>query len=414
MTTSPSTTAPNRNMVLVGAVVALLMGGALYSFSVFAQPFAELRGWAMPSVMFAFGLTSMLAPIVMVLSGFLLDRGHSRKLIILGGLLFGSGHIIAGLATSLPVFYLAYGIIAGFGQGMMYSAALNNTLKFFPDKRGFASGVITGGMGAGSALFAPLGRTLVSALGVSKAFVTLGIVFAVVVVAAGLLLIRPCPPGYAPAGWTPPAAAGGSGGMRQINWKGMLATPQFWVMVPMFIAGAFFGLMITSNLSPISEGMFGLTAATAALYVSLLAVFNAIGRISWGWISDRIGVITSLAIVFVLAALALATLGSGSGIAVLTVGVVVLGFAFGGVMSLFPPLTMGNFGPRNQGVNYGIIFSAYALSGVVAPRWASNMAESADGDFSRAFYIAAIIALVGLVLTFVYRAVDKARPVQGR
>lgn len=407
--------APDRTKVLAGSAIALLMGGALYSFSVFAPPFSELRGWAVPDIMFAFGLTSMLAPVVMIASGFLVDRGYARQLMLAGGILYGLGYVGGGLTDNLTMFYLSYGIVTGVGQGIMYAVALSNTMKFYPDKRGFASGIITGGMGAGSALFAPLGRALISAFGVSQAFIILGVVFAVAVALVALFLTQPCPPGYTPPGWTPPAAAGGRpGGFRHLDWKGMISTIQFWIMMPVFICGAFFGLMITSNLSPIGQGMFGLSAGTAALYVSLLAVFNALGRIAWGTISDRIGILASLMAVFVIAAGALVLLGTARGIVVLTIGVVVLGFGFGGIMSLFPPLTMSNFGPKNQGVNYGIVFSAYALSGLVAPRWGASIAQANDGDFSQAFLIAAGIAVLGLVLTLVYRAVDRSRPVQGR
>ncbi len=399
------TSAPPRSRVLVGAALTMLMGGALYSFTVFAGPFAELRGWAMPDVMLAFGMTSMLAPISMIGSGYLLDRGYTRQLVIVGGALFGLGHVLAGISTTLPMFYLSYGLIAGLGQGIMYSAALSNTMKFFPDKRGFASGVITGGMGAGSVLAAPIGRWLVDTVGVSQAFVILGIVFAVVVVLAGLLLVQQCPIGYVPPGWTPPTPANG-GQPVAMNWKQMLATRRFWILLPTFICGAFFGLMITSNLSAVAQGQFGVEAGAAAMLVSLLALFNAIGRVAWGSVSDRLGAITSLILVFVLAIAALLLLGTGSGLLVLIVGIIVLGFGFGGVMSLFPALTMTAYGPRHQGVNYGIIFSAYALSGLVAPRWASGIAEGSGGDYSTAFFLAAGIAGLGLVLTLVYRAVS--------
>ncbi|OJX98071.1 MAG: hypothetical protein BGO96_14485 [Micrococcales bacterium 73-15] len=408
MSTSRPVTAVNRWGVLSGAVIALLMGGTLYSFSVFAKPFAELRGWAMPDVMQAFGFTSMLAPVAMIGAGYFLDRGRTQLLMIAGGVLFGAGHVLAGLVTSIGAFWLCFGLIAGLGQGMMYSAALSNTLKLFPDKRGLASGMITGGMGAGSVIAAPVGRAMVSSIGVSQSFVVLGAVYAVVVVLAAVLLIRQAPVGYAPAGWSPPAPVGG-GAPTAMNWRQMIRTPQFWIIVPMFVAGAFFGLMITSNLSGISQDMFGATAASAALFVSLLGACNTIGRISWGWVSDRIGITTSLMIVFVLAAAALVLLGAGAGTLVLAAGVIVLGFAFGGVMSLFPPLTMANYGPRHQGVNYGIVFSAYALSGLVAPKWAASIAEGSGGDFSSAFYIAAAIAVCGLVLTLLYRGVTARR-----
>lgn len=407
------TVTPNRWLVLAGATIALLCGGALYSFSVFAAPFAQSRGWAIPAVMFAFGLTSMLAPLSMIGSGILIDRGHTRMLMVLGGVLFGLGHVLAGLASDLALFYLSYGIVAGLGQGIMYSAALSNTLKFFPDKRGLASGVITGGMGAGSMIAAPLGRALVDQVGVSRTFVILGVAFALVVAASGLFLVRQCPMGYAPPGWTPPVTTGGPGGMRQLDWKKMLATPQFWLIIGMFVCGAFFGLMVTSNLATIGTGMFALAPAVAALFVSLLSFANTMGRLAWGAISDRIGQVRSLIAVFVIAIAALLLLGWLRSAVVFTLGTILLGFAFGGVMSLFPPLTMRNYGPKNQGVNYGIVFSAFALSGLVAPSWAGSMAAGAKGDYSQAFFIAAGIAAVGIVLTLTYRAVERVRPVQG-
>lgn len=406
---SPTSPTVNRWRVLTGAVLTLLMAGALYSFSVFAGPFSDLRGWDKPDVMMAFGIASALAPIPMIVGGILLDRGYTQALIIVGGLLFGGGHLLAGNATSLALFYVAYGVLAGLGQGLMYSAALSNTLKFFPDKRGLASGLITAGMGAGSVVAAPLGRWMVDRMGVASTFTILGIVFAVVVVSSGVFLIRQCPANYTPQGWTPPAASS-RGAARQLGWRQMLATPRFWVLLPTFICGAFFGLMITSNLAPISQDMFGASAATAALFVSLLGLCNMLGRLAWGWISDRITPIVSLMCVFVVAACALVLLGKGSGMAVLVIGVVVLGFAFGGVMSLFPSLTMAAFGPRHQGVNYGIIFSAYAISGVFAPKWAAGIAQGNGGSFSPAFLIAAGIAAVGLVLALVYRTVDRRPP----
>ncbi|WP_156181379.1 OFA family MFS transporter [Actinobaculum suis] len=439
--------AGNRWAVLGGTVLMMLTTGALQAFSVFAPPVSATQGWALPDVMFAFGFTSLLVPVVMILSGKWLDAGYARTLMLIGGGLFGLGHIVAGLAPNLPLFVLGYGLVTGTGQGLLYSSALTNTMRYFPDRRGQVSGLITAGMGLGAVLVAPLAVSLIAKMGVSATFIALGLAFAVLNLGAALFLVRSCPAGYVPAGYTGPAkaaaknvegkaaqkpaaknpaanrASAGAGARasarasarvsakasarasapQNLQWREMLRTARFWIIAGMFFLGGCFGAVIMSSLASIGQNMFGLAPATAALYVSLFASCNAAARIVWGSIADRWGIINTLAAVFSLGVLALAILAFGTGTWVFPVGVVIISCAFGGIMSLFAPLTVENFGPKFNGVNYGIVFIAFCLASFLAPRWGASMAATAGGDFTGALIVCMILAAVGLGLTILYR-----------
>lgn len=212
--------------------------------------------------------------------------------------------------------------------------------------------------------------------------------------------IKSVPTGYQPQGWTPPVSVGG--GTINKNWLKMLQTPQFYMIFLMLFTGAFSGLMIASNASVIGQQMFGISATTAAFYVSLYSLSNCMGRVILGTVSDKIGRNNALGIIFgviIIAFFLLVTLSSQIGFAL---GIIILGLCFGGVMGVFPPIVMENYGPKNQGVNYGIIFCGYSAAAFFGPRVAVSMATSNAGDFTNAFYVAIGVAIIGFILNLVY------------
>ncbi|NCT90440.1 OFA family MFS transporter [Cellulomonas sp. APG4] len=422
MSTTASTSTVNRWVVLGASVAILLCAGVIYSFSVFALPLVQgHESWTMSQVMNAFIINGAIAPIPMILGGYIIDRGGARWSIMIGAILFVVGFALTGTATTLTQLYLYYGLIAGLGVGFTYSGCLNNTIKLFPDRRGFAAGVITAGMGAGTVIAAPIARGLIASVGVGQTFIRMGIVYAVVVVVASLF-IRPAPVGYAPAGWTPPVPVAGAAPVNK-TWREMLATPQFYVIFLMLTAGAFSGLLIVSQLSPIAQtASFGITAATAAVLVSIYSVCNASGRFVWGAVSDRIGYVKATMVMYTVVALSLLVLLTVQSQIGFTIGIVGLGLCFGGVMGVFPALTMKTFGPRFQGVNYGILFTGYSIAAYFGPQIGSrlggiNPADPASSEYTGTpFVIAIAVAAVGLVLALVLaqmiKAQEKARPAE--
>ena len=398
-----STTVPtvNRWMVLWGSVAILVCTGAIYAFSVFAGPMSAEHGWTMGQVMLAFTINGAVAPIPMIFGGYIIDRGGARWSIMIGAILFAIGFILTGTAGTTTTLYLYYGLIAGLGQGFAYSGCLNNTIKLFPDRRGMAAGIITAGMGAGSVIAAPVAQKLIGSVGVGGTFIRMGIVYGVVVIVAALF-IRPAPEGYAPAGWTPPT---GASAVVHSTWKQMVRTPAFFLIFVMLGAGAFSGLMIASQLSTIAQtSMFGITAATAAVFVSVYSICNALGRFAWGAVSDRIGYTNAIGIIFGVVALSMVVLLTMHSTFGFVVGIVGLGLCFGGVMGVFPALTMTTYGPRFQGVNYGILFSAYSVAAYFGPKVGASLggvdrAVPGSGDYTTPFLIAIVVALVGLGLS---------------
>lgn len=389
----------NRWRILVASTAILLCTGAVYSFSVFAGPLSSSTGWSMSDIMLAFAINSAIGPIPMILGGYLVDKGYVKWTIALGALLFTSGFYLTGYANSPAMLYLTYGLMAGLGQGFAYSGALSNSLRLFPDKRGLASGILTGGMGFAAVIASPVASSLIQQQDAFFAFRTIGLVYILVIICA-IFFIKAAPSGYQPAGWKAPVQT--KQGPTNKNWKQMLQSPLFYIIISMFFVGAFSGLMIASQASPIGQSMFGLSAGTAALYVSLYSIANSSGRFIWGSLSDKIGRSKTLLIIYSVIVLALFSLTIVPGQLGFTLGIIGLGICFGGVMGVFPSIVMENYGPANQGVNYGIVFTGYSLAAFFAPKVAVQMAMANNGNYSVAFYVAIALAIIGLMLTICY------------
>lgn len=395
----------NRWQVIAASTAILLCTGAVYAFSVFANPLSSQTGWTMPQIMMAFTINSAIGPIPMILGGYLVDKGFVKWTITLGAFVFALGFFLTGFVSSPIMLYLTYGLMAGLGQGFAYSGALSNILRLFPDKRGLASGILTAGMGFAAVIASPIASYLIQSHDAKFAFRAIGLAYLIIVGLASFF-IKPAPAGYKPEGWEPPAQIQNNGSINR-NWLQMLKTPVFYIVISMFFVGAFSGLMIASQASPIGQTMFGLAPATAALYVSLYSISNSSGRLIWGTVSDKIGRSKTLMIIFSVVAFSLFILTIIPGQFGFSLGIIGLGICFGGVMGVFPSIVMENYGPANQGVNYGIVFTGYSLASFFAPRVAVQMAAANNGNYSQAFYVAIALSLVGLVLSVLYSKISK-------
>jgi OFA family oxalate/formate antiporter-like MFS transporter len=182
------------------------------------------------------------------------------------------------------------------------------------------------------------------------------------------------------------------------DWRGMLADPLFYCLAAVIVAGGISGLMIVAHASPILQSVGGYTAVAAGSWVGILALCNSGGRVCWGFISDRIGRMPSLIIIYSILGLAMFWLAStpvGVLIPVLTVGM-----CFGGFMGMLASLTADAFGPKFLAVNFGVMFLPFGLAAFTGPRLAAVI-KASDGNYSKAFLIASILSLAGIVLAIV-------------
>lgn len=394
--------------VLIASCLINLCIGSIYAWSVFASPLAAkltaLLGTTFTAADLAivFTVANSIGPVTMICGGFITDKfGGPRGVILTGGIIFGVGMLLTGFASTLTQIIITYGLLVGLGLGMAYGCTINNTVKFFPDKRGFVGGIATATYGLSSVLIPPVANALNNTVGVSKSFIILGVVFLAVIIICSMFIIK-CPADYVPKGFVPRQVAGGKPAVDK-DWKQMLADPVFYIMILMLTCGAFSGLMITSQASPMAQRITGMSVGMAATAVSVLALFNSAGRIVAGSLSDKFGRVAVLrgAFIIEIAGLALlVTTGEGDVFRFMA-AVSVIGICFGALMGVYPGFTADQFGPRNNSVNYGIMFIGFAVAGYFGPTVCRNILASTD-TYSVAFMVSIALAVVGIILSILF------------
>jgi OFA family oxalate/formate antiporter-like MFS transporter len=356
------------------------------------------HGWSAADVSLTFSVFMTTGAVAAIVGGRLQEYVQPRTLVLAGGTLFGAGLVLLGSVHSLAAVY-AFAAVAGLGMGTVYpGATMSNLIRFFPDRSGFASGLLSAGAGLGAVVWAPLAVALIGRFDLAWALRILGVVF-FVALAALSRVIRTAPAGYRPAGWTPGERTGTAAPpVRDADWKAMLRAPQFFALFLLFVAGTLSGMLVIGHASPIAQQILGVTPEAAGAIVGLTAVGMVAGKVAWGAISDRVGRTPVFVALFLIAAAALVTLASSTGYAGVAGGLAGVAFCYGGFLALMGPATADDFGTTHLGVNFGILFLTVAISSFAGPRIAALAAGADGGSFSAAFLIAAVISLVGLAL----------------
>lgn len=389
-----------RWLILIASCFVTLCVGSVYAWSVFASPMAEylsgLTGQEIASLAIVFTVCNSVGPITMIAGGFINDKLGPKLVLIIGGLLFGAGMIGSGFVKSVAMLIVSYGLGVGLGVGMVYGTIVSNAVKFFPDKSGLAGGLTTACYGASSIIMPIIITLLLNHNHITGVFKIVGVAMTIIIVASAFV-IQSCPPDFKVAG--SPGAAKATAPSKDYAWNEMLGQKSFYLMLLTLTCGAFAGMMIISQASPIAQKMMGFTPAAAAAVVSVLAAFNMLGRLVSGSLSDGIGPVNTLRITFacsLLASVALFFCKEGS-VALFYIGLSVIGFCFGSIMGIYPGFTAKQFGRKNNSVNYGIMFIGFALAGLLGPTL-MNTVVGAMGRYQPAFLACAVLALVGEVL----------------
>jgi OFA family oxalate/formate antiporter-like MFS transporter len=388
----------SRWFQLATSLVAMIMIANLqYAWTLFVQPLQTDTGWALSDIQFAFTLFILFQTWVQPLDGWLIDRLGPRGFISAAGLLCGLGWAGLGYATSLPMLYALY-CLAGVGAAFVYSGSIGSALKWFKDRRGLASGIMAAGFGGGTALFIPFISSMIASSGYRSAFVATGVLQGVVILVAAQFMRHPP---REPAAAAQPAGSQGRGHFTTME---MLRTPQFYMMYAMFALMATGGLLVTANAGPMARS-WGLSAGALTLAASLSPLANGGSRIFWGWVSDRMGRETTLAVAFVLQAVCLTLVvlvgARSGGWFVLTLALVY--FTWGEIYSLFPSTSGDYFGTRHATSNYSILYTAKGAASIIGG-WVGAMLYEQSGSWSVGFYGSAVMALVAAVLALGLRA----------
>ena len=373
--------------------------GTLYAWSVFVAPLESRFGWKRADTSMVFTIAVIVFALSFVLAGRIQDRFGPLPCSLAGGILVSLGFYLCSYTSSLTYLYVCFGVIGGLGNGFGYATPIPVMAKWFPDKRGLAVGLAVGGYGAGSAIFGPLAQLkLIPAYGLPATFQVLGVVFLLMTMVGAVLLRNP-PAGYQPEGWSP-AAAKTAAVARQFRPGEMLRTRTFYLMWVGYALGCSAGLMVISQLVPFAKsvGIAGAALSTMTLVVG--AFGNASGRILSGWMSDRLGRINVLRTMIAVSMIAMPALyAAGSDVALLYTAVFVVYWCYGTQLSVNGAAAADFWGTKNAGINYGILFTAWGVAGIIGPRIGGVLYDRYH-DYKAAFYTAAALAGIALVCEF--------------
>ena len=389
----------NRWLIIWVSFIANAIIGSAYAWSVFASALIAKFGFTGPQVSFAFTFSLGLVPLAMILAGKLHGKMGFRFTILAGGLVYGAGFALAGFTRNISILYLTYGVLGGLGIGLVYGSTIPNAVKWFPDKRGLAGGIITGGFGLGAVVFAPLFSFFIGTMGVLQTFTVFGIILGAVVILASLLIVPP-PADFRPSGWIPPAATAMTSAATDFTTIQMLKAPRFYVLWLMYTLACTTGLMIISQASLIAQAGVGATPEVAATAVLLLALANMGGRFFWGAVSDRIGRYPTLILMYAMTCAMLILLSFAPSFLLLVVALMGIGLCFGGFLGVFPSISAENFGSKNLGMNYGVMFTAFGVAAFVGPQLAAAIRE-ATGSYAPAFIATVIMSALAIVITLI-------------
>ncbi len=404
----------NRWVIVFGAVMIQLALGAIYAWSVFTKLLTEPDGayrFSASQAAWVFSASLAVFAVVMVFAGRWQARFGPRPVSLLGGIALGLGYVLGGLfGSSFWAQLLFIGIMGGAGIGLAYVVPIAVGVKWFPDKKGLITGLAVAGFGFGATIWVKLAGSWFGGLlntthvfglpGVQSVFVIYGVTFLTLVVLGSLVMVNP-PEGYAPAGWTPPAPTkGNASGSVEYSHGEMLRRPQFYALWSVFMFSALAGLMVIYSIKLFGidaltyNGVAGAGAITGTA-MAWYAIFNGLGRIAWGSVSDRIGRRRAIVLMAASQGAIMLLLYHGFIVFGLSLGFIVaaalIGFNFGGNFALFPAATADFFGNKNVGSNYGWVFTAYGVAGIAGPQLAGLFKDMAHGATEPVYWMAPFI-----------------------
>ena len=457
----------NRWLVPPAALAIHLCIGMAYGFSVFWLPmtkaltvadaaqctnlsvldelFTTRCNWTVPMVSFTFTLFIFMLGVAAALWGGWLEHAGPRKSGFIAALCWGGGMVLGGLGVSMHQLWLVWlgcGILGGVGQGLGYITPVSTLIKWFPDRRGMATGFAIMGYGGGAMIGAPIAVALMgifghgnASAGVAATLVAMGILY-FIAMSAGAFGFRTPPDGWKPLGWSPAATqAKALITTRHVHLDKAWKTPQFWLIWGVLCLNVSAGIGVIVMASPMLQEIFGpllvgaagggaitaaqkaAIAAAAAGLVGLISLFNSLGRLFWASMSDFLGRKLTYYIFFVLGIALyclMPTLGHRGAAGLFVIAVCIILTMYGGGFATVPAYLADVFGTQMVGAIHGRLLTAWSVAGIIGPVLIANIRELQlkagvphNLVYDRTLYILAGLLLAGLICNLLIRPVDE-------
>jgi len=427
----------NRWMIPPAALAVHLSIGQVYAFSVFNDPLSKVIGvteqapqdWSLATLGWIFSISILVLGLTAFLGGAWLERVGPRTTMFTAACTFGGGFLVSALGVvthQLWLLYLGYGVFGGIGLGLAYVSPVSALIKWFPDRRGMATGMAIMGFGGGALIGAPLSVALMNffsgpdSVGVAPTFVVMGLIY-FASMTLGALTIRVPAPDWKPAGWepTPESQRSSMVTSNDVHIDTALKTPQFWLLWAVLCLNVTAGIGVLGQASVMIQETFGaaITVGAAAGFVSLLSIFNMLGRFFWSSTSDYIGRKNTYLIFFGLGALlyvSVPIVGSGLGSLILFVAAFCLILTmYGGGFATIPAYLADIFGTRYVGGIHGRLLTAWSAAGILGPVLVNYIREAQinagvapANAYNVTMFIMAGLLVIGLICNALVKPVD--------
>lgn len=392
----------NKWVVTVAAITVQIAIGALYAWSLFNEPIAQAYGLNKDTVVTIYSVSLVSFALSTILSGRVHLRLGPRYTTLIGGLLYTSGIFLSSYSSSVGMFYLTYGVMAGVGVGFVYVCPLSTLVKWFPNHKGLFTGVATAAFALGGFIFKmvitdmfDIGSQMYTPEIVSNVFLTLALIYGVMTLVGASLLDVPEEPLPVKASCKPQ------------NWDHstsvMIKTGNFWKLLFSDFFALMPGLLVIGLAKDIGTDFAGLGYAAASMVVGIVALVNAAGRLGSGLLADRLGALRVYRTMYAVTILALAILAfiplNGF---LFYIAICAIAISYGSFLSLVPTIVGRLFGGKFFSANYGLIFQAYGIAALLGPFIKKNFS-----DYNTTFMIAMATAIIGLIVAMLIKDIDE-------
>lgn len=368
-------------VVFAGFCINLAFG-ILYAWSIFSSHLIEKYDWSSTQAALPYTFAIFMFAFLMIPGGILQDRLGARVVVSIAAVLIGGGLFAASIFNSPLGITVSFGLLAGAGIGLGYSATTPIAIKWFPpEKKGLVTGIVVTGFGLASLYIAPLTTFMLASYGLINSFRFLGILFGIVVFIFAQFLRNPAKDDSRYFQKKMSASV-------DYDWKAMIRTKQFYQLWVMFAAGSLAGLMLIGHLSKIAVLQTG--ANTGYILVAAVAVFNALGRPVAGVVSDKIGRVQTMIILYILQGITLLAFQYFNSFYSVLAGAAIITFSYGAMLAVYPSTIGDQYGTKHLGFNYGILFTAWGVGGLVGPLLAAMILDS-TGGYLTAYIVAAFL-----------------------
>lgn len=385
--------------VLWAATLTNVIAGLVYIWSVISKALIEDLNWTSKEASLPYTMITVFFVIAMVIFGKIQDEKGPKLTVTIGGILMGAGLIFSGIFTDPKIMILTMGVIAGTGIGTVNASTVPPAVKWFPhEKKGMITGIVVAGVGLSSVFYSPLANYLIDKVGISKTFIYIGVGALILTLILAQLLENP-PEGFLSQKTTSTEKKKDKSS-NDFTWKEMIKTLNFYKLWLMLTFSSSAGLMIIGHVSSIAKSQVNWQAGF--ILVILLSIFNALGRILGGTLSDKIGRVSLMKMVFILQGVNMFLFAKYSNIGLLAIGVAIAGLCYGAGFSVFPAAVTDLYGIKNFGINYGLTYTGWGVGGIIGPMTAAAIFDSTH-NYNTAYIVAGTLLVISTIIAFTFK-----------